>query len=368
MSAAPLISSSVFFQEDGYPLPKRFRRQEPTLESWRRPILESNSILLNDGSDGGYSSRLGPVSAGGSQEDSQIGDVSMMAGSSSAPSGGFRSGDAAVPMGRVIEEEGLDGFGPSNGASGPALCESASFLMNLTTLRRRFPSVSEGVLSSILESTGDRVAVAEGLVCQLLAVKPKAGRTSKRRRGDSADSFEMAEERTSGIGEMAVGPKQQEDLGVREESNHHHGVSIADMNEPSYCMEVKSMPPYVETAASQLLLRLRGARSESEAFSRLQPALLEVLQLSPELAQAKSLQRLLTKAIVRQADRLQEWQKKAAALEAENAELQRANRGLKDANNILSYYIKSQQQKQSSTTSPDNPDPFENGYRGPDVC
>eukprot|EP01056_Protomagalhaensia_sp_Gyna25_P000346 Protomagalhaensia_sp_Gyna_25__345@NODE_1161_length_2122_cov_13_967355_g921_i0_p1_GENE_NODE_1161_length_2122_cov_13_967355_g921_i0NODE_1161_length_2122_cov_13_967355_g921_i0_p1_ORF_typecomplete_len366_score71_51bZIP_1/PF00170_21/0_041CUE/PF02845_16/0_053ATG16/PF08614_11/0_082HAUS5/PF14817_6/0_093VSNARE/PF05008_15/13VSNARE/PF05008_15/12HAP1_N/PF04849_13/0_2ZapB/PF06005_12/0_29Vps39_2/PF10367_9/0_29HTH_Tnp_1/PF01527_20/0_45YabA/PF06156_13/0_41ZapA/PF05164_13/0_37Mt_ATPsynt_B/PF05405_14/1_2DUF4686/P len=365
MSAAPLISSSVFSQEDGYPLPKRFRRQEPTLESWRRPILVNHD-------DGGYSSRPGPLSAGGSQEDSQIGDGRMMVGaSSSAPSGGFGPDHSAVPMGRVIEEEGLEGFSPSidasGGMGGSSLCDSETFLMNLTTLRRRFPSVSEGVLSSILESTGDRVAVAEGLVCQLLAVKPKAMRMSKRRRGDSADSFEMAEERASGSGEMTSGPKQPVDLGVREgEESNHHGT-IADMNEPSYCMEVKSMPPYVETAASQLLLRLREARSESEAFSRLQPALLEVLQLSPELAQAKALQRLLTKAIVRQADRLQEWQKKAAALEAENAELQRANRGLKDANNILSYYIKSQQQKQTNTT-PDNPDPFENGYRGPDVC
>eukprot|EP01055_Gregarina_sp_Pseudo9_P001089 Gregarina_sp_Pseudo_9__1088@NODE_1709_length_1379_cov_32_240299_g1584_i0_p1_GENE_NODE_1709_length_1379_cov_32_240299_g1584_i0NODE_1709_length_1379_cov_32_240299_g1584_i0_p1_ORF_typecomplete_len290_score56_83HAUS5/PF14817_6/0_0018FbpA/PF05833_11/0_051ERM/PF00769_19/0_033GvpL_GvpF/PF06386_11/0_092Herpes_UL6/PF01763_16/0_15Phage_HK97_TLTM/PF06120_11/0_29DUF16/PF01519_16/0_29DUF1090/PF06476_12/0_53DUF4337/PF14235_6/0_39WEMBL/PF05701_11/0_41Sec20/PF03908_13/1_2e04Sec20/PF03908_13/3_3e03Sec20/PF03908_ len=241
---------------------------------------------------------------------------------------------------------------------------SATFAQNMEVLRGRFPSVNEGILSSILESTGDKLNLATGLLTQLVNVRAQRGdkpARSKRRRSASPSSYDL-------------------DCGDVRRLGSDTGEDVQAANKPE--AGSNSTREYLQQSASQVLLRLRGVRSESEAFNRLQPALSEVVQNCPELNQSKSLQRVLTKAVFKQEDRIQglsehvarsereaqEWRKKALELEAINQELQRANRNLKDANNMLSYYIKSTAEPSGFDVVGGSSNPFEGGFRGPDVC
>eukprot|EP01054_Gregarina_sp_Poly1_P010319 Gregarina_sp_Poly_1__10318@NODE_72_length_15994_cov_120_491179_g62_i0_p4_GENE_NODE_72_length_15994_cov_120_491179_g62_i0NODE_72_length_15994_cov_120_491179_g62_i0_p4_ORF_typecomplete_len298_score33_83JAKMIP_CC3/PF16034_5/0_15XPCbinding/PF09280_11/0_36_NODE_72_length_15994_cov_120_491179_g62_i01180112694 len=249
---------------------------------------------------------------------------------------------------------------------------SATFGHNLEILRSRFPSVNEGILSSILESTGDKLNVATGLLVQLVNMRPT--RTCRTKRPRAALPSEGYDLESSNYGDVRRMPAESESDagGSRRGAKCATGLTSGLQRE------------YLQHSVSQILMRLRGVKSESEAFSRLQPILSEVIQNNPELIQTKALQKVLTKAIVRQVERIQvlsdcasrnnreaqQWREKAMELEAVNAELLRANRGLKDANNVLSFYIKSTTQPSiyggSSFDGP--PNPFEGGFRGPDVC
>lgn len=247
---------------------------------------------------------------------------------------------------------------------------SATFASNMELLRERFPTINDGVLSSILESTGDKLNLATALLTQLVNVRAQRSEKpnrAKRRRPASPSAYAM-------------------DCGeVRRVSSSEVEEGSAQSGAKSDNSGVMNSREYLQQSASQVLMRLRGVRSESEAFNRLQPVLLEIVQSYPELQQARSLQRVLTKAIFRQEDRIQglsdtaarsdrevqEWRKKALELEAMNQELQRVNRGLKDANNILSYYIKSTTEQTLHLPGhgyDGPPNAFEGGFHGPDVC
>jgi hypothetical protein len=231
------------------------------------------------------------------------------------------------------------------------LTESPAFVSNLEKLLLEFPMMGDGVVGSILESSFNEVDQARFLIGQILSVGNKKATVAK------------SHKRT--LYDRDMHDVQQD----QEPQNHGPGLQNNGLqNLPD------SGSKMINDWVCEVLNDLAGVQSVEDAAIRLRPAAEKLL--SSSATKSRSMQRMLTVALLRQSERIQQLERSTAEanaaaevyrnkvkdLEVENDGLSQTLKRTRDANSILQYYVRSTFGNGCGDRD------FSGGFESPDVC
>lgn len=175
---------------------------------------------------------------------------------------------------------------------------------NMEQLKNLFPCVSDGIIISILESTGNKLDQAQLILSQILGTGKFTDKASRIKRLRNCDEDECT-------------------------TQQQPAVHIPVQNSPT-----EGGNQFLATWLNSVMKKLQGVQCVEDAYHRLKVLAEDLLARSPALKQSVKLQKIMSRAILGQADKIN-------GLITKVDELEGANRRLKDANAMLSYYITS---------------------------
>jgi len=236
------------------------------------------------------------------------------------------------------------------------LTESPAFVSNLEKLLLEFPMMGDGVVGSILESSFNEVDQARFLIGQILSVGNKKATVAKshKRTLYDRDMHDI-----------------QQDQHPQEPQNHGAGLQNESVGSQNHSDTGSKM---INDWVCEVLNDLAGVQSVEDAAIRLRPAAEKLL--SSSATKSRSMQKMLTIALLRQSERIQQlerstaeanataeiYRNKVKEMEVENDGLSQTLKRTRDANSILQYYVRST----FGNTCGDRD--FTGGFESPDVC